>query len=131
MTVKKKMARPEEDVQKAGLSMLHLLYPVGITFHIPNQRMGMRLRMILSSLGVRGGMPDIGVLRPYGRIGWIEFKAMGKSKDLTKTQKNLHPQMEALWHQVHIVDDITQLQPIITAWRNEDKATEDRLRDVL
>lgn len=129
MAEKKKMQRPEEDVQKAGLTLLHLIYPVGITFHIPNQRMGKVLRMILAALGVRAGMPDVGVLRPYGRIGWIEFKAPGKRKDLTESQEKLHPMMEALWHHVHIVDDITQLQPIVDEWRAEDRATGEALRN--
>lgn len=133
MAEKKKMQRPEEDVQKAGLQLIHLIYPVGITFHIPNQRMGMNLRMILKALGVRAGIPDVGVVRPYGRIGWIEFKKPGelrkKDKGLTDSQKELHPQMEKLWHHVHLIDDVTQLQPILAEWRAEDRATEEALRN--
>lgn len=126
--------RPEERVQKACLQTIHLLYPAGITFHIPNQRFGRVLRIILASLGVRPGMPDLGVLRPFGRVGWIEFKtpeaARKKDGGLTKSQQDLHPRMAMLWHNVNYVHDIDQIQLLMRQWRAEDAETSKALADV-
>lgn len=114
------MQRPEEPIQKGGNKAIALLYPVGIVFHIPNQRFGKFLRMILHGLGVLPGIPDVGVIRPYSQIGWIEYKAPGGK--LNDSQKELHPRMLFLGHVVHVVDDISQIQPITQAWRAEDAA---------
>lgn len=116
----KELRREEERVHRAIIDALEFLYPAGITFHIPNQRASQVMRFILHKLGVRPGMPDIGVLRPHGRIGWIEVKdpVIGR---LTKSQKDLHPKMNALGHTVHVVDDVAHIQPITQKWREEDR----------
>ena len=69
--------------------------------------------------GLLVGAPDLFVIRPLGRMGWIEVKA--EKGILSNEQRLLHSVMLDNSHVVHIVRSLEQLLPIIEGWKLEDE----------
>lgn len=112
------MKRPEQAIQRACLTLLFRTYPAAFTAHIPNG--GWRSKIEAYNLKLSGqlaGMPDLIVVRPNGRVGWIEVKA---DTAVSKVQAALHAKMLPMGHTVHVVSDIDALLPIIEGWKRED-----------
>lgn len=80
------MRRPEEQLQLAVAQFLRLAAPDLLWWAVPNQRGTRSLieNAILKRLGVRPGVPDIGMILPGGVAGFIELKA--PKGRLTETQ---------------------------------------------
>ena len=69
------MNRPEQALQIAVAAFMDRI-PGLIFFHVPNG--GGRSKVeasILKAMGVKAGVPDIAVILPSGRVGFIELKA--------------------------------------------------------
>jgi hypothetical protein len=109
----------ERNLQRIILAALARDYPAGITYHCPNggqrnAREGAELRKD----GVLSGIPDLGIIRPGGRIGWLEIKTdVGV---LSKVQTELHTKMLPLGHLVYVVRSLADVFPIIERWKLED-----------
>lgn len=113
------MNHREDAFQMAVLKLLALAYPLAIPFHVPNGgKRNAREAGRLKGLGVLAGMMDLGIIRPHGRIAWLELKAPGGT--LSKSQQALHPRVRALGHAVHVIWDIDQLVLLIAQWKQED-----------
>lgn len=67
--------------------------------------------------GALAGTPDLLIIRPHGRVGWIEVKAGTK---VSKVQAELHAKMRPMGHTVHVVDDLDHMLLIIHQWKIED-----------
>lgn len=110
----------ETNLQRIIVAAIRRDYPQGIVGSIPNgAAVSSKLEAVkLKAEGLLSGAPDLFVIRPRQRIGWIEMKTgVGV---LTKSQELLHPQMLERQHMVHIVRSLTDLWPIIEKWKNED-----------
>lgn len=116
------MKHPEAELQKQILTKLFREYPVGIPFHVPNgEKRDARTGYYLKLMGVKPGIHDLPVVRPKGRIGWLEVKDKGKK--LSAVQVEFHADILALGHSSEVVDDIAQMDAIIEKWRIEDGRT--------
>lgn len=112
------MVRKEQAIQRAILTLLFRTYPAAFTAHIPNG--GWRSKIEAYNLKLSGqlaGMPDLIVIRPHGRVGWIEVKA---GTGVSKVQAALHAKMLPMGHTVHVVDDLDHMGLIIEEWKKED-----------
>lgn len=115
------MKRPERAIQRAILTLLWRTYPQAFAMHIPLG--GYRNKIEAYNLKLDGclaGCPDLIVIRPNGRVGWIEVKA---DTAVSKVQAALHAKMLPMGHTVHVIDDVLSLMPIIEQWKREDAAT--------
>lgn len=112
------MNRPERQIQRAILTLLWRSYPQAFAMHIPLG--GYRNKIEAYNLkldGALAGSPDLLVVRPNGRVSWIEVKADTK---VSKVQAELHAKMLPMGHMVHVIDDVMALLPIIEGWKRED-----------
>lgn len=118
----------ERNIQRIILAALARDYPQGISYHCPNggqrnAREGAELRKD----GVLAGIPDLGVIRPNGRIGWLEVKTdIGV---LSNVQANLHTKMLPLGHHVYIIRSLNDIFLIIESWKLEDSISASGRRD--
>lgn len=71
------MNRPEQALQVSVAAFLDRAIPDLFWFHVPNSsgNRGARLGGILKAMGVKAGVPDIIVLLPNARVGFLELKA--------------------------------------------------------
>jgi len=112
--------RIEQELQKAAVKALPIMYPAGFVFHIPNG--GWRSKAeagILKSMGVVAGVPDLCIVRPFGSVSWIEMKANAKEEP-SDAQLAVHALLRARGHTVSIVYDLAQLELIVRRWKYED-----------
>jgi hypothetical protein len=75
---RKRLQRPEEELQRATVERLYAVEPIAIWFHVPNQRANRTMRAILSGLGVKAGVADL-IFLWGGGCGAMELKA-GKGR---------------------------------------------------
>ena len=114
------MNKPEQALQRAILTLLWRQYPAGFVFHVPNG--GKRGRIEAYNLklnGVKAGVPDLCVIRPGGRVGWIEVKA---GTGVSEAQEKLHAEWRLKGHEVHVVESLDALGVIIEQWKKEDES---------
>jgi hypothetical protein len=87
--------QPEQQFHKAVVAFLNYALPPNIIlFHVPNG--GGRSKAeagLLKAMGVRAGMPDLGVILPTGVVAWMELKA--ERGTLTAAQREFRDLMRA------------------------------------
>lgn len=113
-------SRIEQELQRYAVDALAVLYPAGVVFHIPNGgKRGKIEAAILKGMGVKAGVPDLCIVRPFGSVSWIEMKADAKEKP-SKAQLDIHAEFRARGHEVSVVYDLAQLELIVKRWKHED-----------
>jgi hypothetical protein len=113
-------SRIEQDLQKHTINALRMLYPAGVVFHIPNGgKRGKIEAAIMKGMGVVAGVPDLCVVRPFGSVSWIEMKA-SKDEKPSKAQDDFHAALRQRGHDVSVVYDLSQLEPLVRRWKHED-----------
>jgi hypothetical protein len=116
-------SRIEQDLQRHAVNALRLLYPAGVVFHIPNGgKRGKIEASILKGMGVLAGAPDLCVVRPFGSVSWVEMKA-SKDEKPSKAQLEFHDALRARGHDVSVMYDLAQLEPLVRRWKTEDDNT--------
>jgi hypothetical protein len=110
------MRRPEQALQIAIVNGLRLtLDPVCRIFHPPNG--GYRTPVEAAkfrAMGLLAGLPDLGVMWPAGRTGWLEIKADGGR--LTDLQRACHEDLRALGFSVETVRSIDEALAAVARW---------------
>lgn len=110
---KRRRARPERGVQIAIRNRL-ALYGI-VCVHVPNEGkrsiVGGRL---IKQEGVLPGFPDLILIAPSGRVGFMEVKAPGGR--LTARQRECHAMLERLGHNVVTVDNQDAAANAVKSW---------------
>ncbi len=101
---------PEEEIQRSCVQWLLVQENLGkLTFFHPANG-GFRSKAeagVFKAMGVRAGVPDLVILYPGGRAGFVEIKA-GKGR-LTESQmawRDLLQDMGFGWREVRSLDDL-------------------------
>lgn len=113
------MKHPERELQKSCLTILFREYPEGFVFHVPNgEKRDPRTGYMLKLLGVKPGIHDLPVVRPFSRMGWLELK--DETGVLSKVQKDIHAEFEKRGHKTDVIRSVDELRVIIQRWKIED-----------
>lgn len=114
------MKRPEQVLQRKLLTKLFRTYPVGFVFHVPNSAKRSKIEGYNMKLnGVKSGVCDLVIVRPYGRVGWVEVKDP-ENGVLSGNQEAFRDTLLPMGHTVYEIDAVDQLTPIIAQWVKED-----------
>lgn len=112
----------ERNRQRIVLAALARDYPIGITGAIPNGMHSSKWEGAKAKLdGLLVGACDLFIIRPMGKIGWIEMK--DDTGKLSSAQITLHARMRLMGHEVYVVRTLEDLWPIIELWKLEDANT--------
>lgn len=110
---KKRMARPEEIIQRPLIKMLQQINMLTggkvYFFHIPNQLLNKSsLRKIYHGLGIQSGIPDLVIMFQGGKTIFIELKADRtkggtKKPSTTEKQDEVHDALRNLGFNVYVL----------------------------
>lgn len=110
---------PERPVQRGVIDVLDRFYQEGFVFHIPNG--GYRRKRdakLLQGDGVKAGIPDLGVVRPFGAMGWVENKA--QDGVISDEQFEMADHFRLRGHKVYVVYDVEAAYELVKIWKKED-----------
>lgn len=97
--------RAEWQLQASIIAAFHQLEALGWNFTCAGDqnaaRRGFKAAAIAKATGMTGGEPDIRLILPEGRVGWIELKAEGGT--LSDAQIDRHQRYAKLGHHVHVL----------------------------
>lgn len=114
-----KRAQPEHRLQCAIVDYLRLrgFWPV----HIPNggklfgdAHQRQRTGWLLKASGLHAGFPDLAVLGPQSRIGFIEVKAPGAYQ--SATQRECEQQLRNFGHLYAVCRSIEDVEETLVRW---------------
>jgi hypothetical protein len=110
------MRRPEQALQQAICQFITLAAPDLYFFHPANEvgRSSPRLGAIRKSMGVKAGTPDLVLLLPAAKVGFIEVKA-GKGR-LTEAQEAFRVMCADKGIQWAIARSVADVEAILTDW---------------
>lgn len=104
------MNRPEQQIHRSIVQFIRTAYPKLIVFHPANG--GARSHVegaILKGLGVLAGTPDLVIVMPGGRVGFMEVKA--KAGRVEQSQRDFADKcndLGAAWCVVRSIEDVQQ-----------------------
>lgn len=111
---RRRLRRPEDELQRAAVRWLELRRPPCFWLHVPNG--GGRSRVeaaILKGLGVRAGVPDLLFLAPTG-TGGIELKA--RTGRQSAAQRAVEAEFRRLGLRYAVARDLHQVETILRSW---------------
>lgn len=110
----KPTSRKEWQLQAAIIAKFHELEAAGWQFTCAGDqnaaRRGLHAAAIAKVTGMTAGEPDLRIVLPEGRIGWIELKA-SKGR-LSSEQIARHARYAELGHHVHVLQAVTEQEAV-------------------
>ncbi len=102
-----KRKTPEADFQSHLVAVLRQRLAGALVFHIPNGiNLAMPAALRLRRMGLKAGIPDLGVLHAGGKILFLECKAQNGS--LSPEQIAVFADIRALGHRVEVVREVSE-----------------------
>lgn len=116
-----KRAQPEAQLQKAVAILLRLQFPKLLWWHVSNGSMATaKRRADLADMGLLPGVPDLALLLPNGRSGFIELKAKkGQLSDAQKAFRDAAVSRGAYWA---LCRDLETVKAAVRAWEADARA---------
>lgn len=109
------MKRPEQQLQKAACAFIDRAAPWLLYFHPANG--GARSKAeagIFKAMGVKAGVPDLVILLPEARVGFLEFKAKGGS--LSPSQKIWRHELQSRGYPWAEVRSLEEVETTLSEW---------------
>jgi hypothetical protein len=110
------MPTSEHQLQSALCNYLDLSLKRDLDyFAIPNGGLrNIRVAASLKAEGVKRGVPDICIMLPYGRVGWMELKTTKGRQSLE--QKGFEARCARIGHPYALVRSIDDAQAALMEW---------------